>query len=246
MRNTRRLILAGILTFIAGLIVTFPARVAYKWFAPDDLKLSGIGGSIWRGSAVQGSAGGIFLTNVNWGFQPFGLATGKIEFATSSTLASGFLDAHVGIHVGGRLILSNVEGTLSLDTLAEVLPLKGISGDVSLQFDALVIRNDIPIEASGTVNIANLASGYISPTPLGDYRAEFETAEDGISGSVQSLRGVLELADSTIRLSPNGEFEFVGKVLARPDAPAALDRQLQYLGSPDARGFRDFLFPGRL
>ena len=76
MKNTKRLVLAGIITFVVGLIITFPARVAYQWFAPAELKLNGISGSIWRGTATQGSAKGIYLTDINWSFRPLGLITG--------------------------------------------------------------------------------------------------------------------------------------------------------------------------
>jgi general secretion pathway protein N len=246
MRSTRRLILAGILTFVVGLIITFPARVAYEWFAPAELKLSGISGSIWRGAATEGSAGGIYLTNLSWGFRPFGLVTGKIEFATSSKLASGFLDSNIGVGLGASITLSDVAGSLTLDTLAGMIPLIGVEGDMSLQFEELVIRNGVPVEATGIVNIANLVSRSLSPATLGDFRAEFQTAEDGVLGSVQALSGVLELAGSTIRLSESGDYEFAGKVLAKPDAPTAINQGLQFLGTPDASGFRDFLFPGRL
>jgi general secretion pathway protein N len=246
MRNTRRLILAGIFTFLIGLIITFPARVAYEWFAPAALRLSGISGSIWRGTATEGSVGGIYLTNLKWGFRPLGLATGKIEFATSSKLASGFIDANTGVSAGGSLTLSDVSGALTLDMLAGLLPLKGVQGDVSLQFEDVVIKNGVPVEAMGVVNIANLVSQSLSPMSLGDFRAEFQTAEDGVLGSVQALSGVLELAGSTIRLSESGDYEFAGRVLAKPSAPPALSRQLQFLGSPDADGFREFFFPGKL
>ena len=246
MASPQRLILAGIATLVIGLIISFPARVAYQWFAPAELKLSGISGSIWRGSAAQGSAGGVYLANVRWSFRPLGLLTGKLRFATGSNLASGFLDADIAIGAGGSVTMSDVTAAVSLAALANALPLSGIEGDVSLRFEELVIQGGVPVEAVGTVNIANLVSRYISPSPLGDYRAEFQTAGDGVLGSVQALSGVLELEGSTIKLTKDGEYEFAGKVLAKPAAPAAVEQILKFLGTPDARGFRDFMFPGRL
>jgi len=246
MASPQRLILAGIATLVIGLIISFPARVAYQWFAPAELKLSGISGSIWRGSAAQGSAGGVYLANVRWSFRPLGLLTGKLRFATGSNLASGFLDADIAIGAGGSVTMSDVAAAVSLAALANALPLSGIEGDVSLRFEELVIQGGVPVEAVGTVNIANFVSRYLSPTPLGDYRAEFQTAGDGVLGSVQALSGVLELEGSTIKLTKDGEYEFAGKVLAKPAAPAAVEQILKFLGTPDARGFRDFMFPGRL
>lgn len=245
MRNTKRLILAGILTFVVGLIITFPARVAYQWFAPEELRLSGISGSVWRGTATEGSASGIYLTNLNWGFRPLGLATGKIEFATSSKLASGFLDANVGVGVGGSLTLSDLAGALTLDTLAGLLPLSGIQGDLSLQFEELVVENGLPVEVTGTLKIANLVSRYLSPTPLGDYQAAFVTEADGILGSVDAISGVLDLL-GTIKLSRDRNYEFAGQVAAKSNAPLNVSQQLQLLGSPDAQGRREFRIEGKL
>lgn len=245
MRSSKRLILAGIATFVIGLIITFPARVAYQWFAPAELKLSGISGSIWHGSAAQGSASGVYLANFHWSFRPLALFTGKLEFAASSNLASGFVDARVALGVGGSLTLSDVAAALTLDTLAESLPLSGIEGDVSLQFEDLVLENGLPVEATGTLNIANLVSRYLSPTRLGDYRAEFQTNDDGILGSVEAISGVLELG-GTIKLTRDRNYEFIGKVAAKPNAPPGISQQLQFLGSPDAQGRRDFRIEGKL
>jgi len=245
MKNRKRLILAGIATFIIGLIITFPARVAYQWFAPGELKLSGINGSIWRGNAAEGTAGGVYLADINWSFRPLGLLSGKLEYASTSKLASGFFDANVAIDIGGSLTLSNVTGALTLDTLAEVLPLAGIEGDISVQFEELIVENGLPVEATGTLNIANLVSRYLSPIRLGDYKAEFQTQDDGILGSVESIRGVLELA-GTIKLSRDRTYKFTGKVAATSAAPINIAQQLQLLGSPDAQGMRDFRIEGQL
>lgn len=245
MRNSKRLILAGIITFVIGLIISFPARVAYQWFAPAELRLSGISGSIWRGTATEGSAGGVYLTDIDWSFRPLGLLTGKLEFASSSNLASGFIDANIAVGVTGSLTLSDVSGALTLDSLADMLPLSGIEGDISLQIEELVVENGLPVEVTGTLKIANLVSRYLAPTPLGDYQAEFETEADGISGSVDAISGVLDLI-GTISLSPDRNYKFAGKVAARSDAPVGIARQLQLLGSPDAQGRRDFRIEGKL
>jgi len=245
MASPKRLILAGIATLIIGLISTFPARVAYQWFAPGELKLGGISGSIWRGAAAQGSAGGVYLTNIKWRFRPLGLLTGKLQFATSSNPASGFFDADIALGAGGSFTLSDVAAAVPLSALADAFPLSGIEGDVSLQFEELVIKGGVPVEATGTINIANLVSRYLAPTPLGDFRAEFQTADDGILGSVEAVSGVLELA-GTIRLTQDRNFKFVGQVAAKPNAPLSITQQLQFLGTPNSRGQREFRLEGQL
>ena len=245
MASPKRLILAGVATLVIGLIITFPARVAYQWFAPGELKLNGISGSIWRGAAARGSAGGVFLTNLKWRFRPLGLLTGKLQFATSSNPASGFLDADIALGAGGSLAMSDVAAAVSLAALADAFPLSGIEGDLSLQFEELVIRGGVPVEATGTINIANLVSPTLSATPLGDYRAEFQTADNVILASVEAVSGVLELA-GTIRLTQDRNYEFVGQVAAKPNAPHSITQQLHFLGTPNSRGQREFRIEGQL
>ncbi len=245
MRIPKRLILAGIATFVIGLVITFPARIAYQWFAPNELKLSGINGSLWHGSAAQGTASGIYLADINWTYEPFALLTGKLEFGTSSKLASGFFDAKIAVGVGGNLTLSDVAGALTLDTLTAMLPLSGIEGDVSMKFEEIIFENGVPVESTGTLIVANLVSRYLSLTRLGDYKAEFQTYDEGILASVESMNGVLELI-GTIRLSRDRNWDFIGKVAATPAAPLGISQQLQLLGSPDSRGMRDFRIEGQL
>ncbi len=245
MRNPKRLILAGIATFVIGLVITFPARMAYQWLAPDELKLSGIDGTIWHGSAARGTAGGLYLANISWSYEPLALLTGKFEFASSSNLASGFFDARIAVGLSGKLTLSDVSGALTLDTLTAILPLSGIEGDVTVTFEEVIIENGVPVEATGTLVLANLVSRYLSPTILGDYEAEFQTYDEGILASVESINGVLELV-GMVKLTRNRNWEFIGKVAATPAAPLGISQQLQLLGSPDSRGKRDFRIEGQL
>lgn len=245
MRSSKRLILVGILTFALGLVITFPARVAYQWFKSPAVKLSGISGSIWRGSATQGSVAGIYLGNIRWHFRPLDLLNGRLGYAISGNPAAGFLDANIAVGLGGSVKLSDVSGVLSLTALGDTLPLKGIEGDVTLQFEELVIRDGWTVQATGTVSVANLVSRYLSPAVLGNYRAEFQPAANGILASIEAVDGVLELT-GTITLTPDRNYALVGQVAAKPNAPPAIRQQLQYLGTPDARGMRDFRVEGQL
>jgi hypothetical protein len=56
---------------------------------------------------------------------------------------------------------------------------------------------------------------------------------------------VLELV-GTIRLTPDRNYEFIGQVAAKPNAPLNITQQLQYLGTPNSRGQREFRLEGRL
>lgn len=241
----KRYIFAGLLVFVAVLLVTFPARVAYKWFAPPDMHLNGVSGSVWNGTAVEGLAAGAYIQDIAWRLKPTSVFSGQLAFETSSKPASGTLNADVAVSLDGSLTLSNVTGNVPLDLVHPAFQQNGISGDVSLDFEQVVIRNGLPTEVNGSVTVANFFVREMSSARLGDYKADFQTSDEGVMAIVDDLSGVLDVA-GTISLSRDKSYQLIGEVATRPGAPPSITDQLQYLGSSDARGFRPFRFEGSL
>ena len=122
----KRLIVIGVITFLAGVIVLFPARVAYQAFAPDSVRLSGIDGSIWNGSAIEGQVGRLYIRNIRWSFKPWHLFTGNLAFATGFEPAGGFMEAGIALGIGGSIRLTDLEGAVSIAALRDVLPAPGM------------------------------------------------------------------------------------------------------------------------
>lgn len=241
----KRYVIAGLLVFLVVLLVTFPARVAYRWFSPPDLQLSGISGSIWSGTATEGLAGGAYIRDISWRLQPMALFTGKLAFTTSSKPASGTMVTDVAVGLGGILSLANLSGSVPLDLVHPALQQNGINGDLSLRFDKLVIENGLPVAADGEVTVANLYAPDLSAGILGDFRAIFQTTDRGISGSIDDVSGVLDVS-GVITISTDRNYSLIGEVAARPAAPPSIEQQLRFLGSADERGLRPFRFEGQL
>jgi general secretion pathway protein N len=241
----KRYIAAGLIVFLGVLVFSFPARVAYNWFAPPDIVLTGISGSVWAGSAVEGLAAGAYIQDISWKLKPASFLTGKLAFATSSKPASGSLTTDVAVSLDGSLTMSNISGRVPLDLVHPALQQNGISGDVSLNFESLIIRNGVPVKADGNIIISNLFAPNLSSAQLGDYKAEFQATTDAVIANVEDLSGVLDVS-GTLTLSPDRTYQLIGEVATRPDAPPSITQQLQFLGSADERGFRQFRFEGSL
>ncbi len=241
----KRLIILGLLIFAAVLIVTFPARVAYNWFAPAELRLSGISGSIWNGSAAELQAGGAYIRNVTWRLNPAALLSGKLGFRTTSNPASGTMQVTVAVSPGGDVLLSDLSGNLPLDLLHPLLQQSGIRGDLSLAFDSIVLSNGFPVAADGSATVSDFFVRDLSASRIGDFRADFRTLDDAVVGSVEDLSGVLDVA-GTINLNRDRSYAFVGLVAATPMTPPSIVNQLRFLGSPNDRGQHEFRFEGRL
>jgi general secretion pathway protein N len=245
MQRRTRLIAAGAAVFLAGLVILFPARAAYHWFGPDTVRLSGISGTVWRGSAAEASLGGLYVGTLRWSFRPLALLTGKAGYAIVVEPLAGSVAGDVAVSPGGSLHVSDLSGRLPISAASGIAGLDGIDGIVELQVESLVARDGRPVRAVGTVDVANLVAAGLSPSPLGDYRAEFATADEVITGQVQDVSGVLDLT-GTLEVRPDGSYSFAGRVAATGRAPSRLVQQLQELGSPDADGMRSFRVEGRL
>lgn len=245
MASVKRLIAVGAAALVAALVVTFPARIAYQWFAPDELTLSGISGSVWNGAAAQGSVAGLFLSDISWRFRPLSLAGLKVGYAVAARVPSGFVESDVAFGAGGRVHFNELAAAVSLSSLASLLPDGGIEGDFSLQLDVLVLEGGFPTRVDGTVGISGLILRALSPTALGNYRAVLQTEDGRVSAALEDVSGVLDLSGNLV-LERNRAYSFAGKVAATAEAPAAVNEQLRYLGSPDAEGRREFRFEGSL
>ena len=57
---------AGAGAFLVFVIAGVPASVALRWLGPDSLRLSGVSGSLWRGSADSADVGRLRLRDTKW------------------------------------------------------------------------------------------------------------------------------------------------------------------------------------
>ena len=243
--SRKRTILIGIATFLIGTLLLFPARVAYQWFVPEPMKLSGIDGSIWNGKASAGMVGGTYFTNLQWSFKPLALLTGQLAFDTSVTTAAGEISTAAGVGITGSVSLTDLDASLSLAMVHPALKANRIDGTVNIQLQSLVLKNGWPIEAEGSIGVGNLSAGAAGPDSLGNFLAEITTEDSGIVGLVEDAGAVLDVT-GTLLLTDDRSYSLVGYVGANSDTPASINQNLRFLGSPDQNGQRQFRFEGTL
>lgn len=241
----KRLVIAGVLVFLGVLIATFPARVAYQWLAPAELRLSGITGSIWNGRASEGYAGGAYVSNIAWTFSPGALLSGRLGFRASCNPASGTMQGGIAVSPGGSLRLSDLSGNVPLNLLNPALLQAGIRGDIAFDFESVEIRNGIPTAARGTITVRDFFVPDLSPSRIGDFRAEFTTGDAGPVGSVEDVSAMLDVA-GTITLDQAGRYALTGVVAPTAMTPVEVVDKLRFLGSPNDRGQHEFRFEGQL
>jgi len=240
-----RLFIIGIATLVFGLLALFPARIAYSWFAPAELRLSGIGGTIWSGVATEGDAAGLYIRNLHWNFKPLALFMGKLAFSTRLDPAGGFMSGDILAGVDGSLLFRNLDAAVPLSALQGLVQIPGLDGRIRLQFDELALSDGRPAAANGTVDITNLFVRGLAATAIGDYQARFTTTGDGILASIEDTDGLFDLA-GTLTISPDRFYSVTGLIAPTDQTPLSVIEQLRFLGSANERGQREFRFEGQL
>lgn len=246
MTVTRKALIAtGLLAFVAAFVAMFPARVAYDWFVPQAVQVSGLDGSIWSGSATEASVAGLYLRDVNWRLRPLRLLTGQLAASIEASPSSGFLEADVAVGFGGDVALANVNASLPLSAFATIARVPGLAGNASIQFQDLRLRDGLPVVADGTLTVADLVAPMVDASPIGGYRAEFFTDDNAVVASVEDVNGVFDLAGS-LTISADRNYQFLGKVAATDKTSEKLRKQLRFLGSANDRGQHDIRLEGQL
>lgn len=245
MLNRSRLITIGVLTFIAGIILFFPARVAYEWFAPPGLSLSGISGSIWRGGAREAIVNDVYLRGLQWEFHPLDLANLRLGYAVRTNLVSGFIEGDIAFGVTGTMLARNISGSLPLSVLQTPTGMAGLQGNLSVQFNELRLNAGLPVAASGVLQVSNLVAPLVDRRSIGGYKAEFHSQESGVFASIEDTDGVVELAGS-LQISADRSYQFIALLSAKPETPANVRQQMQFLGSANDRGQRELRLEGQL
>lgn len=244
-RTGRGLLLLAVLTLTIALVANAPARVVYGWAAPAGFVAGGIQGTVWRGHADAVSVNDVYLSDLSWTMRPLRLLTGQASYRVTASPVSGFVEGNVGIGFGGTLVVSKLAASLPLSLFASSLNISGLQGDASLQFDRIEVRDGLPVAADGTVRVSRVVAPRLARESIGGYQAEFFTQNNGVAATVEDTDGVVDLAGS-LQLKDDRSYQFLGKVVAKPEAPESVRRQLEFLGSADARGQRELRLEGRL
>lgn len=246
----------GLGAFLAFFLNSFPAATVLRWFAPADLRLAGVEGTVWSGQAALASVPGLPLRDVRWNVRGWTLLVGRLSGRVGARLADGFVDTEFSLPIfsagSGSVTASQTRISTSLPTLRNVLPVSGALGQTSVNLDELVLEEGWPRRIVGTLRISGLqvepfAGAGDTMIRLGDYEVTFaESPSPDIMAAIRDTGGPLEL-NGTLTLTPNREYLVEGSLATRPEAQRELIQGISImLPEPDASGRRSFSFPGSL
>lgn len=235
----------GVATFVIGLLVMFPARVAYQWVQVPGVSVSGISGTLWSGTASEASINNAYMRDVSWQNEPLQLLGARLGYAVSASPPSGFLQANVSVSIGGATEVSDLRAALPLSWLSNGIGLSQLEGTANLSFERFELEDGLPIAADGEVQVNNLRSTLLGPDTLGNYSAKFFTQADQVSASIEDLDAIVDLA-GVLQISRDRTFVFEGKVKSTAETPQNLRQQLQRFYPPNDRDQHEIRLEGTL
>jgi general secretion pathway protein N len=252
MRIDKRLAALGLACGLVFLISSLPARVVLAIVTPAEISTFGVNGTIWQGSARIIGFNGQQFRNTEWQLSIPRLFIGQIGGDFKTRWGDGFMEGFGTISLTGTIILGETRASFNAASLEPLLGIPRVGGQVSLQLSELEVKENWPYRLVGTGEIRNFSSPLMGTGPadiIGNVSLDFDTATetdgDAITGKLTDLGGPLELKGNLL-LRPPGSYTLKARLKARPDAPEALSKNLEFLGPPEADGMRVFQLAGSI
>ncbi len=241
MKRTVTVIVLGVVAFAAIVLARLPA----SWVLPaagPDYRCASVAGTLWNGYCSDLEVGGAAMGDLTWRLRPARLFSGRLAAHVDlehppTTSAQG----EVEIGLGGTVVAHDLTASLPLDPklLPGVPP--ALTGSLSLDLTlASISRRGVVGSLEGRIEAHDIvdSSGYV--TPLGSFAVTFA---GGTKGRVQDLGGPLAV-DGQLVLTAQPGYDLSGYVTPRASAVPALVNALEFLGTPDAQGRRQFALSG--
>jgi general secretion pathway protein N len=229
----------AVLAFVIFLIARLPA----SWVAPtppSEVACGDVSGTIWSGTCTSLTAQGQALGDLTWDVHASRLLAGKLNAALVLARPTGNVQGTVEVGFDKNITAHDLVADLPLDhALMPQIP-ANLHGSVHADLAVLRLAGRTIKVIQGHVEARDLQQGLgASAEPFGSYSLVFPPGSGDPVGQLRDLGGPLEV-QGTLRLTSEPGFALQALVKARPDAPADLQRAIQYLGSPDAQGRRPF------
>ncbi|HUA23079.1 MAG TPA: type II secretion system protein N [Steroidobacteraceae bacterium] len=244
MKRTVTVIVLVTVAFAAIVLARLPA----SWVVPKgnaNFSCANVDGSIWRGYCSGLTVRGTALGDLTWQLRPARLLVGRLAAHVDlehPPATSGHGD--VEICLNGTVLARNLTASLPLDpTVIPAVP-PTLSGTVHVDLAlAKVTKQGVITVLKGTLEANNLVdrSGYV--TPIGSYAVTFPGGGPQPTGNVQDTGGPLAVAGTLVLTSQPG-YDLSTYVTPRPSATQPLINAIEFLGSPDAQGRRQFAMQG--
>jgi len=241
----RRGTLITVLAVVAFAAIVI-ARLPASWVVPappSAVSCATVEGSIWGGTCGGLVAQGAALGDLVWDVHALRLLTGKLSANIVLTRPTGSVRGDFDVALDKSLTIRNALADLPLDQdVMSVLPmnLRTVHGTAHADITFAHVVKNIVTQLQGHIELHDLEDRGRDVLPLGNYSLTYPGGSGDPTGQLQDMGGPLAV-QGTVRLTQDTPgFELQVYITPRADAAPALLNQLQYLGSPDSQGRRQF------
>ncbi|MGH8251815.1 MAG: type II secretion system protein N, partial [Steroidobacteraceae bacterium] len=163
------LIAAGIVAFLVFVIAMVPAGQITRWL-PEQVAMSGVGGTLWSGRASNLSIDGHALGATDWSCRPWRLVVLEWSCRVTVQPPGGQVSGELSGEFDGAIDGRDISGRMPIGILQGVVTPQGWSGMLELDVERLRIVEARPDDAAGTLVLRSLKA----PGPAGELLGDFE------------------------------------------------------------------------
>ena len=226
-------------------ILQFPAITAINSIDENNLKVNGLNGTVWKGSASEISSNEIYLRQTNWKIVPNELLKGNLTFDISTYPYNGQLKFNLILDLMNNLSATDIKGNFPNDILEIIAPFLGVSSEIDMNIKSLSLNNKNINQLEGQILLNNLVMKGISNRVLGSYKIDLFERNGEIYGSIDDISGEVDIA-ATMSLTLSGKYIIDGAVSAKQNTSNQVRTILSFLGAENENGQRSFRFEGEI
>ena len=245
LRVQKKQLLISIFALLLMLIFQFPAITAINSINKNNLKVNGVNGTVWKGSASEISSNEIYLRQTKWKIVPSELLKGNLTFNISTYPFNGQLKFNLNLDIMNNLSATDIKGNFPNDTLEIIAPFLGVSSEIDMNIKSLSLNNKGINQLEGQILLNNLVMKGISNRVLGSYKIDLFERNGEIYGSIDDVSGEVDIA-ATISLTLSGKYIIDGAVSAKQNTSNQVRATLSFLGAQNENGQRSFRFEGEI
>ena len=245
LRLQKKQVLVSLFALLLMLILQFPAITAINSINKNNLKVNGVNGTIWKGSASEISSNEIYLRQTKWKIAPSELLKGNLTFDISTYPFNGQLKFNLILDLMNNLSATNIKGNFPNDILEIIAPFLGVSSEIVMNIKSLSLNNKGINQLEGQILLNNLVMKGISNRVLGSYKIDLFERNGEIYGSIDDVSGEVDIA-ATMSLTLSGKYIIDGAVSEKQNTSNQVRTILSFLGAENENGQRSFRFEGEI
>jgi len=241
--NKKQSLISFLILFFM-MILQFPAITAVNSINKNSLKVNGVNGTVWKGSASEISSNEIYLRQTKWEIVPSELLKGILTFDVSTYLFNGQLEFNLilgPMNIGA----TDIKGNFPDDILEIIAPFLGVSSEVVMNINSFTINKKDIDQIEGQVLLNNLVIKGISNGIMGSYKIDLFERNGEIYGSIDEISGEVDIA-ATLSLTLSGKYIVDGVISAKQNTNSQIRTILSFLGAENEDGQRSFRFEGQI